>query len=170
MNRAAPHLLIALLAVAGLAACRGGAAPAPRALAPVAIEARLWRADDGGIPDSTEAVIRDAAAMRELWDRATSMQATPPELEEIDFRRQMVLVVATGRMSPADEVRIDSIGLRSEPTPDGGRQDVLAVQYTITENCGRFAGDAYPVEIVRVSRYDGRVRFIGRRNRSESCR
>lgn len=172
MNRAARRItLLSTLLVAGtFAGCRGGAPPAPRALAPITIEARLWRADDGGIPDSTEVVIRDAAAMRDLWTRATSMQATPPELEDIDFRRQMVVMVAAGRMAPADEIRIDSVGVRIEPTAGGGRQEVLAVQYTITENCGRFAGDAYPVEIVRVSRYDGQVRFLGRRQRSESCR
>ena len=170
MSCAVPRLLVVLLAALGATACGRGSVPAPRALAPVAIEARLWRADDGGIPDSTEHVIRDAETMRDLWQRATSTQATPPDLDPIDFRRQMVLLVAAGRMSPEDEIRIDSIGVRSEPMPDGGRQDVLAVQYSITENCSRFPGDVYPVEIVRVSRYDGRVRFIGRRNRSDSCR
>lgn len=147
----------------------GGGARQPAALAPVTIEARLWRDDGGGIADSAEHVIRDAATMRDFWERATSTQATPPALAEIDFGRQMVLIVAAGRMSPEDEIRIDSVGVRSEAGPSGGRQNVLAVLYTITENCSRFPGDVYPVEIVRVSRFEGQVRFIGRRHRTEKC-
>lgn len=169
MSRAACRMILIALAGVALTACGRGVRP-PAPLTPVTIEARLWRDDGGGIADSAEHVIRDAETMRDVWERATSTQTAPPALEEIDFRRQMVLLVAAGRMSPEDEIRIDSIGVRSEAVPSGGRRDVLAVQYTITENCSRFPGDVYPVEIVRVGRYDGDVRFNGRRHRSENCR
>lgn len=167
MSRVASRvLLIALIGLAA-AACGGASPGAP--LSPVGADARLWRDDGGGIPDSAVHVIRDAATMGEFWNRATSTQSSPPALPEIDFERQMVLIVAAGRMSPEDEIRIDSIGVRSEPVASGGNEDVLAVQYTITENCSGFPGDVYPVEIVRVRRYDDEVRFIGRRERAASC-
>lgn len=167
MSTAARRAILVTFGCIIVAACGGAGSTAP--LTPIGTDARLWRDDGGGIPDSSEHVVRDMDTMRDFWQRATSTQTTPPPLEEIDFRRQMVLIVAAGRMSPEDEIRIDSIGVRSEAVPGGDTRDVLVVQFTITENCSRFPGDVYPVEIVRVRRYEGPVRFNGRRHRSESC-
>jgi hypothetical protein len=152
-----------------LGACGRGVPSTPSPLGPVPIEARVFYDNGGGIRDSSQVVIRDAAALQEAWQRATSTQSSPPPVPEIDFGRQMLLLVAAGRMSPDDQIHVDSVGVRREVAVSGGNRDVLAVQYTITEGCRRFNRDAWPVEIVRVRRYDGEVRFIGRRERAE-CR
>jgi hypothetical protein len=152
-----------------LCACGRGVPSTPSPLGPVPIEARVFYDNGGGIRDSSQVVIRDAASLQDAWQRATSTQSSPPPAPEVDFDRQMLLLVSAGRMSPDDQIRVDSVGVRREVAVSGGNQDVLAVQYTITEGCRRFNRDAYPVEIVRVRRYDGEVRFIGRRGRAE-CR
>src|SRR5687768_13590872 len=134
----------------------GGAAPTPRPLGPVPIEAQV--------------AIRDAATLQDIWRRATSTQSSPPPAPTVDFERQMLLLVASGRMRSGDEIHVDSVGTRREVTAAGREQEVLAVQYTITEACSRLQRDTYPLEIVRVRRYQGDVRFIGKRARASSCR
>ncbi|HSJ10167.1 MAG TPA: hypothetical protein VK928_09645 [Longimicrobiales bacterium] len=133
------------------------------------IEARLLYDNGGGVRDSGQIVIRDAETLRRVWTQATSTQSTPPAAPEVDFQRQMLLLVSSGRMSPDAEIHVDSVGARRERTADGREQEVLAVQFTITEGCRRFNRDAYPVEIVRIRRYDGEVRFHGRRERASGC-
>lgn len=142
--------------------------PAP--LGPVPVEARVFYDNGGGIRDSGQVVIRDVATLQDVWQRATSTQSSPPPMPSVDFGRQMLLLVSAGRMSPDDEIHVDSVGVRREVAAAGGQHDVLAVQYTITQGCRRFNRDAYPVEIVSVRRYDGEVRFIGRRERATGCR
>jgi hypothetical protein len=159
-----------IVAVAVLVAgCGRGGPVAPAPLGPVPAEARVFYDNGGGIQDSSQVVIRDAAALQEAWQRATSTQSSPPAAPDIDFSRQMLLLVSAGRMSPDDQIHVDSVGVRREVAVSGGTRDVLAVLYTITEGCRRFNRDAFPVEIVRVRRYDGDVRFVGRRERTE-CR
>jgi hypothetical protein len=167
MSRSQFVLLVCSAAAA--AACAG----APRAanpLGPVALDARLLYDNSGGIQDSAQVVIRDAQTFSDYWRRATSTQDSPPPVPDVDFRRDMVLLLAGGRMSPDYEVRIDSAGVRLESTAEGRQQEVLAVVYTVVEGCRRFTHDAYPVEFVRLRRYDGAVRFVGRRELAAGCR
>lgn len=160
-------LTVAVAVLAGACGRGGPAAPAP--LGPVPADARVFYDNGGGIQDSSQVVIRDAAALQAAWQRATATQSSPPAVPDVDFSRQMLLLVSAGRMSPDDQIHVDSVGVRREVAVSGGTRDVLAVLYTITEGCRRFNRDAFPVEIVRVRRYDGDVRFIGRRARAE-CR
>jgi hypothetical protein len=162
----AATLLLALLT----AACGGSPPRAPAPLGAMPIEARLLYDNSGGVRDSSALVIRDEAALREAWQRATSTQASPPPVPEVDFRRDMVLLVSTGRMWPDDQLRVDSAGVRREATVGGRQEEVLAVVFTVTEGCRRINRDAYPVELVRIRRYDGPIRFIGRRERATDCR
>ena len=163
MTRAAALLLcIASIAVA---AC---APPPPAALAPLPEEARLYYDNAGGIRDSGQTVIRDAAEFNRVWHRATGQAGAPAPV--VNFSHDMVLVVAGGRMSPADQIHVDSVGVRRESTASGKQVDVLGVVFTVSQACRQFSGDAYPVEIVRVRRYNGNVRFVGRRQRGSDCR
>lgn len=161
----------ALLPVLTLAAAAcGGRAAAPTPLGPVPAQARLLYDNGGGVRDSGQVVVRDANTLREVWQRATSTQSSPPAVPTIDFGKDMVVMVAGGRMSPSNEIHVDSAGVRKERTPAGKEADVLAVHFTITEGCARINRDAYPVEMVRIRRWEGEVRFIGRRERAVNCR
>src|SRR5690606_24421299 len=136
---------------------------------PVAETALLYYDNAGGIQDSLRLTVREAAEFREIWTRATSTQLSPPPLPEVNFDRAMVLVVAAGRMTPEDMVRVDSVGVHREVTPNGGSQTVMQAIVRTIRGCGGFASDAYPVAIVRVERFDGPVRFTERRERAEGC-
>jgi len=159
-----------LLAVLGAAACGGKAPPPAVPMGPVPVEARLLYDNGGGIRDSGQIVIRDVASLQDVWQRATSTQSSPPPVPQVDFARDMVVAVLGGRMTPSDQIHVDSAGIRRERTPAGREQQVLAVHFTVTEGCTRINRDAYPVELVRLRRYNGEVRFMGKRERAANCR
>ena len=46
---------------------------------------------------------------------------------------------------------------------------VLAVLVRTTEACERYATAVYPLQVVRMRRYDGPVVFVERRERAEGC-
>lgn len=160
--------VLALLAL-GPAAC-GGGPPAPPPLAPIPEEARLYYDDSGGLADSLRMVVREAERWDDVWNRATSRREEPPPAPAIDFDDQMALVVAAGRMSPGDGIRVDSVGFQEVRTADGDTEEVLSAVVRTVRGCGRFSGDAYPVEIVRVRRWEGRVEFLERSETSADCR
>jgi hypothetical protein len=162
------YLVLAL----GLGACHHrGAAPPPQpaALAPISPLARLYSDNVGGIQDSVRLVIRDAREFANVWQKATSGQASPAPVPNVDFGHEMVLVAGAGRMTPDDQIRIDSVGVSKE-RENGQVRDVLKAWVETTEGCHRFRADAYPIEIVRVQRFDGPVRFVEHRVQPTGCR
>ncbi len=166
------NLLLCVAATAALAACGRGHAPPPAAgpsLAPIAPMARLYYDNGGGIQDSTRLVVRDAAALGKVWQRATSQQQEPPPVPTIDFEHQMVIVAGAGRMTPEDQITVDSVGVRKE-SADGKVRDVLTAYIRTVEGCHRFRAAAYPLEIVQVRRFDGPVRFAEQRIKPTTCR
>ena len=164
--------LVALLLAAGaVAACGGKAAPAqPAPIQALAPMARLYYDNSGGLQDSLRLVVRDADALASIWQRATSGQATPPPPPTIDFTREMVLVAAAGRMTPDDQIQVDSVAVRKERTAEGKLADVLTAWVRVTQGCRRFKADAYPVELVRVRQFAGAVHFLDQRVQTAGCR
>ncbi len=171
-----PRRLPVFFALVLLAAgCGGGGGAAPPApvmappLAPVAESDRLYYDNSGGIADSVRLVVRTPEELGEIWTRATSRQNAPPPVPEVDFTSRMVVVVGAGRLTPEDQIRVDSVGIRTVTDAAGVQEDVLAVVVRTITGCGRFAVDAYPVEIVTVPRFGGDVRFVDRSSRDPSC-
>ena len=169
-------LAVSVALLAGGCLFGGGGEPDPtptgppdRSLAPVPERNRLYYDDTGGITDSVRLVVRDAERFRDLWNRATERRADPPPLPAIDFGEEMVLVVAAGRKTPQDRIRVDSMGVRDRRTPQGGSEDVFAVVVRTVEGCGPFQTDAYPVEIVAAPAFGGPVTFIERTERGPEC-
>jgi hypothetical protein len=162
---------ILALAAGGLAACGGGPPPVqgPEPLAPLEPANRIYYDNSGGIADSVRIVIRDPGAYADVWARATERQGDPPPAPEVNFDEEMVLVVGAGRMTPEDQIRVDSIGIREVTDPMGETEEVLAVVVRTLEGCGRFAVDAYPLEIVTVPRFEGPVRFVERIQQDPNC-
>lgn len=158
-------------ALASAACARGAAAPAaPAALGPVPQASLVYDDDAGGLRDSVRLVVRAPAELDDLWRRATAGQPAPPPAPAVDFSREMVVAVSAGRMAPDDRIRVDSVGVRREPGADGRVREVLAVLVRTTEACGRYATAAvYPLQVVRVRRWDGPVVFVERRERGEGC-
>lgn len=165
---AAVPLLLAL-------ACGGGPPPesgptGPGPLTPLDDTDRLYNDNGEGITDSVRIVVRDDDALREEWARATRHQSFPAPPPEIDFENDMVIVVGAGRMTPQDRIRVDSVGVRELPDAVGDAERVMLVMVRTIRGCQRLDLDAYPVEIVRVPRFDGPVRFTGRVERDPNCR
>ncbi len=164
---------LAALAAFLLVGCRGGpdAAPPPEPepdpLAPLSSDARLYYDNSGGIADSVRIVARDEASWQELWERATSRQTSPPDRPAVDFEENMVVAVGTGRMTPQDRIQVDSAGFVDERTVDGVEQEYFLIVVRTVEGCRRLEADAYPLEIVRVPRFDGPVRWEERRQQEE---
>ena len=129
----------------------------------------LYYDNSGGIQDSLREVVRDAETFQRIWARATSTQSSPPAMPEVDFDRSMLLVVSTGRMTPEDMVRVDSVGVHEEVGATGRRERVMQAIVRTIRGCGGFTSDAYPLAIVRVARFEGPVRFTERRERAEGC-
>ncbi len=142
-----------------VAACHRGAA-GMEMLTPVLSTARVYYDDGPAFRDSVRMVVRDGAAWRTVWAQATSAQPAPPPLPAVDFEREMVLVVGAGKMTPGDQIHVDSAGVR--------RDFFVAVVRTIVQ-CRPFPADAYPLEIVRVTRSDKTATFVERRERAANC-
>lgn len=151
----------------GQAAAPGGAAPSGPVWSPVPTTARIYYDNSGGIRDSLRLVVRDNATLTQVWAQATSGQSSPPAVPTIDFGSDMLLVVGAGRKTAEEQIRVDSVAIQRVPAA-GGEQTLFAV-VRLTEGCQRFNIDAYPLEIVRVARFDGPVEFVERRSRSEDC-
>jgi hypothetical protein len=170
-------LVLVLIGLVPLSGCRRGSAPAAAGPTPepaaaweaISVAARVLYDNGGGIQDSMRMVIRDAETLRIVWSQATSRQSDPPPLPLIDFSSEMLLLVSAGRMTPEDEIRVDSIAVRQERRPDGGNVRGLAAVVRVVEGCRRFQVDAYPLEIIRVRRVEGTVSFLERRQRPTDC-
>jgi len=173
-SRGAWIALVALLAVVVVGCGRGGgggvlggaAGPAGASWTAVPSAARLYYDNSGGIRDSIRLVVRDQATLGVVWSQATSGQTSPPPAPTVDFSREMLLVVGAGRKTPEEQIRVDSVTVQRQQS--GGGQAFLAI-VRLTEGCQRFNIDAYPLEIVRVNRFDGVVEFIERRDRPLDC-
>ena len=148
-----------------------GPAPAQQqdVLGPVSTASRLYSDNAGGFVEAERRVVRDDAEWATVWERATSHQASPPSRPSVDFAANMVVLVAAGRMTPEDRIRVDSVGVRSVRTESGSMEDVFEIVVRTIEGCGRLRVDAYPFEIVRTRRFDGPVRFVERQATVEGC-
>ena len=150
--------------------CGGGPdTPSPEELPPIARPDRLYRDAVSGVRESVRVVIQDQAALEDLWLRATSEQLETPALPQIDFEREMVLVAGAGRMTTEDGIEITGAGVRRRQTQQGEEEDVLIVQVRTVRGCGRVTADAYPVDIVRVSRFDDRVQWEEETDQVTDC-
>lgn len=142
----------------------------PPGLSPLTDRARLYYSDSGGIADSARIVVRDVEEWRRVWDQATARQDDPPPLPAVDFEQNMVVLVAAGRSTPGDRIRVDSAGVVQQPTTGGGTERVLRIVVRTVRTCGDFQGESFPVEIVRVRRYEGSVSFVERTRQGPGCR
>ena len=159
-----------LLTCLSLTACGGAPdTPSPEELPPITQPDRLYRDAVSGVAESVRLVIRDRSTLEDLWLQATSEQLETPALPEIDFEREMVLVAGAGRMTTEDGIEIEGAGVRRRRTQQGNEEDVLIIQVRTVRGCGRVTADAYPVDIVKVSRFDDRVQWEEETDQVTDC-
>jgi hypothetical protein len=160
------------LGLAGSLGCGRGkpnvpAAPPPPT--PMPPPEQLYYDNGGGIRDSTRMVIRDAATFSAQWARATASQSSPPPIPNIDFNRQMVILVASGQKTPEDQIHVDSLLVRPETKPDGSREETLTIVVRNVVACRTLRTQAFPLEFVSARRFTGPVKFLEKRD-SGNCR
>lgn len=165
IHSAASLLAPALLAAAPLG-CQGTTMPTPRSTTTAVADqsssiVRLYAAAHSAYEMAEETVVRDRAAWEAAWQQLHNGLAAEP-LPAVDFTRDMVLLVAAGQRSTGGtSVRVDSVTAGA-----GG----ALVRYTVTEpgaGCMSTQVMTAPVEVVRVPRVAGAVRFERRVARSE---
>ena len=163
--------LVTLGALVALTACRSGGGPPPpeepeAPMVPLASGAELYYDDSGGVTQEVREVVRDPEGLREIWEQATEPRSEPPPVPDVDFEESMVLVVGAGRMSPGDRIQVDSAGVRTERTTED-EEEIFEVIVRTVEACVDVSGEAFPLHVVRVPRFDGRVSFTERSDEEE---
>ena len=107
-----------------------------------------------GIVKRLRVVIRDQDEWRELWKELFSRQQPVPSLPDIDFSREMLIVVAMG------EVNTGGFTIMVDGVYEKEKQLELVVKSTGPgKNCMVTQAFTQPVDIVRVSKSDHAVVF-----------
>lgn len=156
IRSAAALLTLAFVATAP-AGCQGATTPTPRSTSTVAAQSdsivRLYAAKQSVYAMAEETVVRDRAAWEAMWQQLHNGLAADP-LPAVDFTRDMVVLVAVGQRSTGGtSVRVDGVAAAA-----GG----AVVRYTVTEpgaGCMSTQVITAPVDVVRVPRAAGAVRF-----------
>lgn len=170
---------VPMLMLLVLTACFGGGGsspempapqpPPPPPVQPYPAATRIYYDNGGGIQDSLREVLTDAEAFGRRWQQATSSQSSPPSPPSIDFAADMVVLVAAGRMTPDDQIQVDSANLSRAPDAAGVMTETLNIVVRTTIGCRRFNAPAHPLELVRLRRFNGPIRFLERRVQAEGC-
>ena len=99
-------------------------------------------------------MIRDRDAWLELWKQLSSRQFRPPPLPEIDFSREMLIVVAMGeRNTGGFSIIVDGVYERDK------KLEVVVKSTSPGKNCMLSQAFTQPVDIIRVQKSDYPVVF-----------
>jgi hypothetical protein len=148
-----------------VAAC-SGSAPNPRS-EPGAVVSRIDSSEillrtGRGLGDPTRTVIRDSVAWDEFWSQANALIEPAPALPPVNFADSMLLVAALGTQATGgNSVLIDSVAR-------GTALRVFVTTVTPGPDCRTTLAITWPVQVVRVARFDGSVEFV-EGEREEKC-
>jgi hypothetical protein len=107
-----------------------------------------------GLGDPTRAVIRDSTAWAAFWNQAHALVEPAPLLPAVNFGDSMLLVAALGtRASGGHAVTIDSIAR-------GASLRAFVTTATPGPDCMTTMAITWPVQVVRVPRFEGSVEFV----------
>jgi hypothetical protein len=141
-----------------LAACSGGA-PTPGAEGPEPVVTRIdstavLLASAQGLGDPTRAVIRDSTAWAVFWNQAHALVEPTPPIPPVNFADSMLLVAALGtRSSGGHTVTVDSVAR-------GATLRAFVTTVTPGPDCMATLAITWPVQVVRVPRFEGSVEFV----------
>ena len=155
MKRVLSLFLLAVVLAANLVANgnqqdREGVAVPFAQLGPKRSPPRWSFANNSGLVEPLQVVIRDRDAWLELWKRIDKT-AKPPE---VDFSRDMLIVVAMGQQSSGGfGIIVDDVRERND------RLEVIVKSISPGKNCGVLSALTQPVDIVRLLRSKQTVIF-----------
>ncbi len=154
-----------------LAAARGlTSIPGARGALIVDAEAGVPVASDlaDGIPETALAALT-GALFRGIVDATATTGQGRPRLLQLEAEGGHLIVAGAGRLTSDDQLRVDSVALSREMNPQGSMEERLNVFVSVILACQRFEIAGYPLEIVRLRRYDGPIRFHDRRRQADGC-
>ena len=140
------------------AACSGGG-PTPGGETSQAVVTRIDStavvlATSHGVGDPTRAIIRDSTAWEAFWTQAHGLMEPAPPTPAVDLTSSMLLVAALGtRSSGGHSVTIDSVAR-------GPSLRVFVTSVTPGPDCMTTMSITWPVQVVRVPRFEGSVEFV----------
>jgi hypothetical protein len=109
---------------------------------------------NSGIADSLRIVIRDVKAWRKMWERIHTPFSPEPDLPEIDFSRQSVVVVALGtRPAGGYDIIVDRAYQRDD------RLEIIVRKQTPGQTCFTTQAITQPVDIVLIPKTERSVVF-----------
>ena len=107
-----------------------------------------------GITKPIRVVIRDHHAWRELWKEIVSRQQPTPPLPEIDFSREMLVVVAMGELNTGGYlIMVDGVYEKEK------KLEVVVKSTSPGKKCMLTQAFTQPVDIVRLQKSDHQVVF-----------
>ncbi len=116
---------------------------------------------DSGIPGEMMSVIKDEAAWKTFWSTMHASQTPAPPVPAVDFSREIIVVAAAG-MRPSSGYAIQVMSATE------AKGDVTVSVELISPGAGCINAQMMtsPVDIARIPKRDGQVRFdVARRVR-----
>ena len=111
-----------------------------------------------GFHESTRLVIRDRDAWRSTWNKLYERTSPIPPMPEIDFSNEVVMVAALGERGSGGYNVVFSGATENE----SGGIDVIVRATSPGDRCARLTVLTQPVDIARVPRTYGSIRFVER--------
>jgi hypothetical protein len=113
-------------------------------------------AQNSGYSEPTTAVIRDSTVWATAWATIHANQQPVPTLPAVDFSREMVVLVGLGsKGSGGWNVTLASVH------DSAGTLVIRFVERSPGPGCATTQALTEPVDIARIPRWDGEVRFAG---------
>ena len=159
MKRVSLVPLLALLT----GACVESESTAPRPLPIERIIPTVGR-EFTGLRDPARLVIRDARRFAEVWREAYAGYQPAPAVPEVDFTRQLIIVVAMGEQRSGGYA-IDV----TEVSATGGKLVVQVKSAVPGSSCATHDALTQPIDIVKVPARSGAVEFHDRTG-THDCR
>jgi protease stability complex PrcB-like protein len=110
---------------------------------------------NSGIGSPREEVVRDSAAWHRLWEEIHATTTPVPDLPQVDFSQDMILVAAMGSQ-PTGGYDI----LLTGATQDSAGLTVALLERRPGTECMTTQALTRPLDLAKVPRLDGEVRFV----------
>lgn len=160
------HFPLLAVSLVVLIACQRGDAPVPDPgpIAPLTgtpIALTRFGTDStafalySGVREPANPMIRDAAAWSELWQSIHATMVPVPPLPEVDFDREMIVAAALGtRNTGGYNV------LLAEAAEEEGSVQIQVIETSPGVDCVTTQALTQPIDLARMVRRDGAVRFL----------
>ncbi len=123
---------------------------------PTCPQTRFSFMSNSAIVEPMQAVIKDAEAWKQMWERIHCKVISPvPPLPEIDFSREMMVVVGLGTRSTGGHGIVVNSAFEKD-----GKLSIIVRKLRPGKNCFTTQAITQPVDIVRLPKIDKPVDFL----------